>query len=140
VPRLVCRSDDGRARGGVLKRDARIRIPPRPDIIRGPEILTVGAFGVALIASAMTFPIFVQSFTWSGTPEGPGPSGWPTVLWIVAFFIGVPSMLLALVARHRERRRGSEAGQRLAKRAITAAIVGSCLSGWSFMVAASAGL
>lgn len=129
-----------REEGTSPEREAGNGIPRRPDVDLPPEILTVAATGAAIVASAMTLPIFVQSFSWSGTPEGPGPSGLPSALWTAAILIGVPSMVLALVARRRERRRGSQVGRKLAGRAVWVAILGSFLSGWSLLVAASAGL
>jgi hypothetical protein len=93
---------------------------------------------MAIVATVMALPAFLQSFSWSGTPEGPGPSGGVDGLLVMSIFIGVPALLLSLVALNHER--GSRAGRMLAGLALGAAILGSCIGGWALLVAASAGL
>jgi hypothetical protein len=103
-----------------------------------PAIETVGVLVMAIVATMMALPAFVQSFSWSGTPEGPGPTGGVDGWLIMSIFVGVPALLLSLVALNHER--GSTGGRILAGLALGVAIVGSCIGGWALLVAASAGL
>ena len=103
-----------------------------------PAIETVGVLGMAVVAAVMALPAFVQSFSWSGTPVGPGPSGGVDGWLIMSIVLGVPALLLSLVACNQER--GSKAGRMLAGLALGVAIVGSCIGGWALMVAAARGL
>jgi hypothetical protein len=103
-----------------------------------PSVETVGALVMAIVATAMALSAFVQSFSWSGTPEGPGPSGGTDGLLVMSIFIGVPSLLFALVACNQER--GSRLGRVLAGLALGVAILGSCIGGWALLVGASRGL
>jgi hypothetical protein len=116
-----------------------IDLPPPPPI-QPPEVRTVAALWSGIIATAMAMPALVQSNSWSISPEDPGPSGWPIPLWCVSFFIGLTSMLLASSARDRERSRGSQAGQKLAKLAFRLDILGACVWGVPFVVMISRGL
>jgi hypothetical protein len=93
---------------------------------------------MAVVATVTAFPAFDQSFSWSGTPEGPGPSGGVDGWLIMSVLIGIPALLLSLVACNQER--GSRAGRLLAALALGVAILGSCMGGWALMVAAGRGL
>ena len=103
-----------------------------------PATETVGALVMAVAATVMALPAFVQSFSWSGTPDGPGPSGGVDGWLIMSIVIGVPALLLSLVALNHER--GSRTGRILAGLALGVAILGSSIGGWALMVAASRGL
>lgn len=103
-----------------------------------PSIETVGVLVMAVVAALMALPAFVQSFSWSGTPEGSGPSGGVDGWLILSIFIGVPALLLSIVACNQER--GSIAGRVLAFLALGVAMLGSCIGGWALLVAASRGL
>jgi len=103
-----------------------------------PAFETVGVLMMAVAGTVMALPAFVQSFTWSGTPEGPGPSGGVDGWLIMSIVIGVPSLLLSLVACNQER--GSRVGRMLAGLALGVALLGTCIGGWALLVAASRGL
>jgi hypothetical protein len=114
-------------------------LPPPPPDLR-PERLTWGAVWGALVATVMTMPGFVVSLSWSGNPGDPGPSGWPVVLWGVAFFAGVASMILAVTTRGRERRRGSRQGRTLGTIAVCIASLGALLWSYLFLLSMNASL
>jgi hypothetical protein len=111
-------------------RGPRDRFPPATE--------TVFVLVMAVVAAVMALPAFVQSFSWSGTPEGAGPSGGVDGWLIMSIVLGVPALLLALVACNQER--GSRVGRILAGLALGVAILGSCIGGWALMVAAGRGL
>ncbi len=103
-----------------------------------PSAETVAVLLMAVVATVMALPAFVQSFSWSGTPDGPGPSGGVDGWLIGSIFVGVPALLLSFVMWSQER--GSRTGRMLAGLAIGVAILGSCIGGLALLVAVSAGL
>lgn len=113
-------------------------VPPRPDANPPPEMRTVTGMVAAVVATAMTVPAFIQSLSSPCTPEET-LSGWAD-LWGLAIFIGVASLVLAVQALGRERRRHSRWGRNLAASAVGVASLGGLLSVVPFLCAANASL
>jgi hypothetical protein len=104
-----------------------------------PTWLTFVAILLALAGSVMAIPFFVQSWSFSALP-GQNYPGWRQTLWTLAFFVGVPSLVLALVSGYREYHRGSRSGRRWAAVAQALAVLGACVWMFPACIQASTGL
>lgn len=113
--------------------------PPLPRLKLPPELLTFGATLAVVVATVMTLPAVAQTFPEKGSTEWQGPSGWQSRVWGAAFWLGVSSMVLAIVAIRRERPRRSRSGQFLAWSAAFIAAVGACVWFWPVFVLARNG-
>ena len=115
-------------------------VPPRPDISPTPGMRTVLAMVLAVMATAMTVPAAVQTFTSPCLPNEPGVTDWAASLWVLAFFVGISSLILAIYRLKGERRRNCRWGQILAGSAVGVASLGGVLWGVGFLCGAIAGL
>jgi hypothetical protein len=83
------------------------------------------ALCATIIATLMTLPVLVQSFSRTMTTAKPDFSSLPWTLMNAAVLIGTASLLLALVAAAIELWRRSHRGRILATGAIGVAILGA---------------
>ena len=124
--------------------------PGRPDAIRDgradlpvegrwPLGLAFVAIGFAVIGLAMVYPFLHESFSWSGLP-GEDYSGWQETLWIVAFFVGLLSLTLAIASNIWGRRHRPRFRIPWSKVALRVAIFGAAVWLWPGCIAASSGL
>jgi RsiW-degrading membrane proteinase PrsW (M82 family) len=97
---------------------------PRSEPGSAPLASTIVAFGLTIVAWLLTLPAVVLLIYAKVNPDWDG--SWDLVMRACsgAFLVGVPSLVLALLSRHRERRRGSIPGRRLAGIAVPAASSG----------------
>jgi hypothetical protein len=98
---------------------------------------TVAVLGLAIVATALTLPAFVQSLDWEGTPEDTAnaPSDWAGILFLIAFFLGLASLVLGIRALRRQRR-GSKQGRWLARCAVGLSVLGAIA--WTYVALLSA--
>jgi len=104
-----------------------------------PSFSTFVAILLALVATCMAMPFFIQSFSFSALPGETYP-GWRQDLWGMAFVVGVTSFVLALVSQRKERQRRSRSGRLCAGLAVAVAIIGACVWSLPAIVQAGAGL
>ena len=106
--------------------------PPRPDIGRPSSMLTVVALGLAVVAWALMLPAFVQSLDWSGMPGDPNePAIWTLTPYRRAFFVGLASLILGILALARQRRGDSKQGRWLARCAVGLSVLGAMA--WTYV-------
>jgi hypothetical protein len=111
---------------------ARPKLPPRPDIEPTLSWLALVALLLAVAGLALALPY--SYFTWNywSDPHDVPPTTWRNGLWGIAAFIGVSSLVLAILAlRQVGKRRG------LSKLALGLAFAGACV--WAMPVCAEAG-
>jgi hypothetical protein len=125
-----------------------LAVPPRRDLEpphieptgRGPAALALVGALLALLGLVMTIPLLVEPWP---DPGFRPPSGWQQDLWAGAFFVGTPSLVLAIVALVRQKRRRRavfNARSRifsLPRLALGLSILGACV--WSLPVCVQAG-
>lgn len=116
-------------------KDSELRQRQRGDL--PPQRYTIVAVVSAVVAFALTLPMYIESFSWSGSR---GITPWKGNFWLWAFFIGPISMFLGLGAILRERRRGSRRGWWLALSTVLIAALGAFLFVSSWVVAEREGL
>jgi hypothetical protein len=117
--------------------------PPRwepPDLALLPKPLTIVGFILALAGMALAVPYAVLSSNYFGSPGDVPPSGRQKAIWIVAFFVGTPSLVIGWVSRGREFRRRSRPGWWLSGITIVAALVGASVWAWPIVLEAATGL
>ena len=103
--------------------------PPRPDIGRPSSTLTVVALGLAVVAWVLTLPAFVQSLDWSGGANE--PAIWTLAPYRRAFFVGLASLILGILALARQRRGDSKQGRWLARCAVGLSVLGALA--WTYV-------
>jgi hypothetical protein len=115
-----------------------MREPPGPDTDPAPLASTIVALALTITAWLFTLPAAVLEIYTAANPDWEGSWALASDAWSVAFLVGVLSLVLALLVRRWERKRGSTRGQRLAGVAVLAAILGAFMWTGTFMIVGQA--
>jgi len=106
-----------------------------------PKRLTLIGLILAIVGTSLTVPyVFFASSGYFAFPGDVPPPSWEKTLWVVAFFVGTPSLFIGHTSLRRERRRSSRKGWYLAAATVVAAWIGAIIWALPLLVEAGSGL